>query len=564
MILSLLLALPFLLLIVYLFIPQSATGFFKWSTLAITLVQLVISLFVFLNFRQPETVGLVAIEGFQYVEKVDWISLNLGSLGKLSIDYFLGVDGLSISMVLLTSVVMVIGALSSWNISKNVKGYFALFAVLNSTIIGCFVALDFFLFYLFFEFMLLPMYFLIGVWGGPRKEYAAIKFFLFTLLGSIFILIVMIGLYNSVIDPIATAINLGLKDPSGHVLTIHVKEVQQLLSANAIPTEKLVRTFSLLHMSNEANFIPGSVFHHSSVATVLGYAPRSLAFLALFIGFAIKLPLVPLHTWLPDAHVEAPTPISVILAGILLKVGGYGLLRTGYVIFPDEAMSYAWFAGLLGVVSIVYGAYNALAQQDLKKLIAYSSVSHMGFVMLGIASGTVEGTTGAIYQLFSHGIISAMLFLLVGVIYDRTGDRQIGSYAGLIHKMPVYTSLTMVAFFASLGLPGFSGFIAELFVFLGSFASAGVNGLLPRWMPLVSLIGIIIGAGYYLWTLQRMFFGEFSLKKEEWSEKIHDLTFREYLMFVPLAVMTLLLGIFPNWIIDSIQVSVNQFVALMR
>lgn len=564
MALSALLFLPIVLLLFFLFIPKEKEMLFKWSTLGVTIIQLIISLFILAGFNQSSSGSIIDVSSFQYVEKVDWIQLNLGSLGKLSIEYFLGVDGLNISMVLLTNLVMLVGAISSWNVQKNVKGYFALFAILNSTVIGCFVALDFFLFYLFFEFMLLPMYFLIGMWGGPRKEYAAIKFFLFTLLGSIFILLVMIALYSSVIDPAATAVNIGLADAISAVTQDHINQVQTLLAEGKLPKEGLVHTFNLLAMGDAGNFIPDSVLHTSNASLLFGATARSLAFLALFIGFAIKLPLVPVHTWLPDAHVEAPTPISVILAGVLLKVGGYGLLRTAYIIFPAEAASYAWFAGLLGVISILYGAYNALGQQDLKKLIAYSSVSHMGFVILGIASSTVEGVTGAIYQLFSHGIISSMLFILVGVIYDRTGNRMINDYSGLVAKMPAYTALVMVAFFASLGLPGFSGFIAELFVFLGSFASAGINGLLPRWMPMVSLLGIIIGAGYYLWTLQRMFFGKLWLKKEEWSEKIKDLTIREYIMLIPLGVITLSLGIFPNWLIAYLQGSVNEFIALMK
>jgi NADH-quinone oxidoreductase subunit M len=276
---------------------------------------------------------------------------------------------------------------------------------------------------------------------------------------------------------------------------------------------------------------------------------RMLAFLALLIGFAIKLPVVPLHTWLPDAHVEAPTPVSVVLAGILLKVGAYGILRCAYGIFPDGAIHFSWYIGFAGVISILYGGFNALAMADLKKMIAYSSVSHMGFVLLGIASLTSEGMNGSIFQMFSHGILSSLLF-------------AIDYYRGLAIKMPVYTTVVTVAFFASLGLPGFSGFIGELFILLGAFDSFGVNGLLPRWMAIVSTLGILISAAYFLWTLQKMFFGKFSLSPNLKSDLVlDDLNVREKMMLVPLVFIAIGLGLFPGLLFGKISLSVSQFAA---
>ena len=261
---------------------------------------------------------------------------------------------------------------------------------------------------------------------------------------------------------------------------------------------------------------------------------------------------------------EAPTPISVVLAGILLKIGGYGLIRTAFSFFPDSAFHYSWLIGFFGVFSIVYGAFNALAQKDIKRLIAYSSVSHMGFVLLGLAAMTVEGVSGAIYQMFSHGLIASMLFLIAGVLYDRTHDRMIENYGGLAHKLPKFTIVVGIAFFASLGLPGFSGFIAELLVLLGSFKSSSVIGAIPEWMPVVATLGLVLGAGYYLWTLQRMFFGKYWVKENSWSEKLTDLTVREYLMFVPLAVLILWFGIFPDTLMNLINNSVESFTMLLN
>ncbi len=422
------------------------------------------------------------------MQRLDWIS-------AYRIQYFVGVDGLSITMVVLTALLSFLCMFASFGIDKAVKGYFALFLLLETGMMGTFVALDFFLFYVFWEVMLLPMYFLIGIWGGPRREYAAIKFFLYTLLGSVLMLVVMLYLYFT---------------PTPH-------------SFDMMQLGALVR-----------DRIPLDV--------------QILLWLALFIGFAIKIPAFPFHTWLPDAHVEAPTAISVILAGVLLKMGTYGILRICYGILPAATLApfwggYSvafWVLAALGTLNIVYGAVCAMAQQDLKKLVAYSSISHMGYVMLGMAAFTPQGINGAVLQMFNHGTITAMLFLLVGVIYDRAHHRDINGFGGLASIMPVYTGVTGFAFFAAMGLPGLSAFISEVLVLLGAWR------VYPA-LTVVAASAVVLTAGYMLWALQRMYLGPPNPKYASTGWEING---RELFTLVPLAAIVLFLGIYPKPILD--------------
>ncbi|MFN8342491.1 MAG: NADH-quinone oxidoreductase subunit M [Cyclobacteriaceae bacterium] len=507
---TLLILLPLLGAGILLIIPARHKEIFRRGALLVTILQLLIALSMVSRF-QPGS-------AMQLVEHRSWINMDLGTWGIWKADYWVGVDGLSLPLILLSVVVLFFAALAARKIKFKQKGFFVLFLVLDAAVIGSFTALDLLLFYLFFEFMLLPMYFMIGIWGGPRREYASMKFFLYTLFGSILILIVFIGLYLSGSDP---------------------------------GSASLTHTFGLPYLQDIARYTPGAVLSPDTPGTLGWFTWREWAFLLLLTGFAIKLPAVPLHTWLPDAHVEAPTAVSVLLAALLLKVGGYGIIRVAYPLFPAEAVHFSWLVAGLGVVSILYGAFNSLASKDLKRLIAYSSVSHMGFVLVGIASVTGSGVTGAVFQMVSHGILSAMLFLLAGMLEERTGNRMIENHSGLSSRLPHYTLFVLIAFFASLGLPGFSGFIGELFVLLGAFTAATSTGYVSLTLAFAALGGLILAAGYFLWAIQRMFFGPFAIKADQ--VRLKDLTFFDVGLLLPLSLFTLVLGVYPQPLLNLIN-----------
>jgi NADH-quinone oxidoreductase subunit M len=476
---------PVLGMVVCLAMPEAMKNACKWIAAAATAVQLAIAIGLYASFDTTTT-------AIQFAEKHQWIP-------AYHITYFMGVDGISISMVLLTALICFISVFASFSITRAEKAYYALLLMLDAGMMGVFVSLDFFLFYIFWEVMLLPMYFLIGIWGGPRREYAAIKFFLYTLLGSVLILLAMLGLYY-----------YGAQS-----------------------------TFDMTVLASNAS-------HYSNTF-------QRIVWVALFIGFAIKIPAFPFHTWLPDAHVEAPTAISVILAGVLLKMGTYGILRVNFAILPEATHQLAWFfLGVIGTINIVYGALCAMAQTDFKKLIAYSSISHMGYVMLGCASFTAAGINGAVLQMFNHGTVTAMLFILVGVIYDRAHHREIAGFGGLAQQMPLYAGMTGFAFFAGMALPGMSAFISEVLVLIGAWQT----------YPLMTVFGAgtaILTAGYLLWTYQRIYLGPFNEKYAGYQ----DLSFRESFTLVPLAVIVLVLGVYPHAVLgllNSSLVHLNQVV----
>ncbi|WP_395616898.1 NuoM family protein [Aquirufa sp.] len=508
-------------------------------SIAIGLSTLQLALLGYIYTAFDKTSGL-----FQFNESHNWFSISLGSMGQFMSKYTIGIDGLSISLILLTGLITWVALWNSTEIKEKIGGYYALVLLLNASIMGCFMAKDLFLFYVFFEFMLLPMYFLIGIWGGPRRNYASLKFFLYTLIGSLLILIVMLGMGVAYVDPYETALLNNLIRPEQDFNLEALKTVQQLIQSQELATSSLVHSFDMQALSDFKNCQITSILHIGSGWQLAGMSAREWGFWLLFIGFAIKLPMVPLHTWLPDAHVEAPTPISVLLAGVLLKIGAYGWLRITIPFFQIEALMAANILAVLGALSIIYGAYNALAMTDLKKLVAYSSVSHMGFVLLGIAAFTAEGWQGAIFQTISHGILSALLFLIVGVLYSRTGNREIDSYSGLVTLMPRFTVISGIAIFASLGLPGFSGFIGEFFSLLGAFSS-------PFIQPVIAVfgaLGLLLGAGYLLWTFQKIYLGKHYQKNADWS--LPDLNKLELISLFGLGIISILLGVYPGLLFE--------------
>ena len=459
--------------------PEDVARNARWSALWTSGITFFISLFIWVNFD-------TSTHAFQFVEKAPWMP-------EYKINYHMGVDGISMFFVLLSTLLTPICIGASWNaIQDKVKEYMVAFLVLETMMVGMFCALDFVAFYIFFEAVLIPMFLIIGVWGGPRRVYAAFKFFLYTLLGSVLMLLAILVAY----------FQAGTTD---------------------IPT--------LMAFDFPLNL-------------------QYWMWLAFFASFAVKVPMWPVHTWLPDAHVEAPTAGSVILAGVLLKMGGYGFLRFSLPMLPEASEFFTPLVYGLSIVAVIYTSLVALAQEDMKKLIAYSSIAHMAFVTVGIFAGNEQAIAGSIIQMLSHGIVSAALFLCVGVVYDRIHSREIETYGGLVHRMPFYAFVFLLFTLASVGLPGTSGFVGEILVLVGAFKAS-------TWVAALIATGMVLGAAYMLYLYRRVIFGELT---KEHLMKITDLNKREILIFAPLVIIVIWMGVYPAPFLEAIDSSVANLV----
>lgn len=494
-ILSLVIFLPALFACIIALWPQKNT--IRELALGFSLIELGASLFLLKNF-DSSTASL------QFVEKFSWIE-------RFGISYFVGVDGISIMLVILTTVLMPIMILGSWkSIDEKIKGFHVALFVLQAAMLGSFLAMDAVLFYTFWELSLVPMYFIIGIWGGARRIYATVKFFIYTMSGSVLMLLAIIFMMR--LTPEVTGGSI---------------------SASLLDFYKLKIPF----VGNEF------------------FTPQTLLFFAFAIAFAIKVPLFPLHTWLPDAHVEAPTPGSVVLAGVMLKMGTYCYLRWVIPLFPDAAAHYAWLFVALGVVGIVYGALVAMIQPDVKKLVAYSSVSHMGYIILGLFVLNVYGMNGALYQMLNHGVSTGGLFLLIGMIYERTHSREIAKYGGLASAMPIFTIVFVIVTMSSIAVPLTNGFIGEFLILMGSFQY-------NPWVASIAVTGVVLGAAYMLWMVKKVFFGPageiVSEASHDPAHALHDLSLREMIVMTPILILIVWMGLFPNTFMDYSKASVDH------
>ena len=491
-ILSLILALPLVGALLIVFLRAESKTLIKTIGLVSSGLTFVVSVWLFLAFNGT-------IPSMQFVEKHLWIP-------SLDVSYHVGVDGISLLLVVLTTFLTPIALLASWeSIEHKLKGYVALMLLLEVGTLGVFVALDMFLFYVFWEFMLIPMYFIIGIWGGGERIYAAVKFFLYTMAGSLLMLVAILwlGFYAST-------------QPGG------------------------VFTTDLMKLYAIAPGIPMGI--------------QSWMFLAFTLSFCIKVPLFPFHTWLPDAHVQAPTAGSVILAGVLLKMGTYGLVRFCLPLFPYATFTFLPYIAALAVIGIIYGALVSMVQEDFKKLVAYSSVSHLGFVVLGIFALNEEGMQGSVIQMINHGLSTGALFLLVGMIYDRRHTRMIADFGGLSKQMPVYASFFMIVMLSSVGLPGLNGFVGEFLILLGAFKS---QFLASYWFAVLGATGVIFAAVYLLWSYQRVFFGKL---ENPANQKLADLSPRELAVLIPVVVFIVWIGFYPNTFLEKSALSSRQII----